>query len=121
MYVINYYEPLFQYSSIWVNIQFCGQTVSQDIKPKLYAQYSSYNENKNTPMILNSTWNEKYYKYTYMLYTFPTNSPDVIWSLKKALSHFPVKFFPFCPNKAFMFARPQFFNILAGNVCKNSK
>ena len=55
---------------IRVNIQFCGQTVSQDIKPKLYAQYSSYIENKNTPMILNSTWNEKYYKYTYMLYTF---------------------------------------------------
>ena len=91
-----------------VNIQFCGQTVSLNIKPKLYAQYFSYSENKNTPMILSSTWNEKYYKYTYMLYTFPKNSPYVIWSLKKALSHFPVMFFPLCPNNAFMFARPQF-------------
>ena len=39
-----------------------------------------------------------------MLYTFPKTSPDVIWSLKEALSHFPVTFFPFCPNNAFMFA-----------------
>ena len=88
--------------------------MSQDIKPKLYAQYSSYSENEKPLMILNSTWNEKYYKYTYMLYTFPKNSPDVIRILKKALSHFPVTFFPFCPNNAFMFARPPFFNILAG-------
>ena len=39
---------------IRVNIQFRGQTVSHDIKPKLCAQYSTYNENK-TPVIRDST------------------------------------------------------------------
>ena len=33
------------YGSIY---NFVGK-LSQDIKPKLYAQYSSYSENKNTP------------------------------------------------------------------------
>ena len=80
-------------SGIWVNIQFRGQTVSRDIKRKLCAQYASYNENKNTPMILNSRCNANYYKY--IRYTFPKNSPDVIWSWKKVLSHFPERFFPF--------------------------
>ena len=95
-----------------------GQTVSRDIERKLCAQYSSYNENKYNPMVLKSTCNEKYYKYIYTLYTFQKNSLGVIWSLKKVLSHFPVTFFPFCPNNAFTFERLQFCNILTGNVCK---
>ena len=103
---------------IWVNIQFVGK-----LCPEILSESCVLNILRTMKInTLRWYWRAHAMKNITNIYIhsilFKKNSLGVIWSLKKVLSHFPVTFFPFCPNNAFTFERLQFCNILTGNVCK---